>query len=93
MTSRRRGSLPAQYRSTGVTEGTVSNTRRDELPGQQAPRGAEAERRTLPYASSMSSWYSRLQWSSVPSGMISTRSGFSAATAPGSCETSTTEPS
>ena len=41
----------------------------------------------------MSSWYSRLQWSSVPSGMMSTRSGFSASTAPGSWETSTTEPS
>ncbi len=45
------------------------------------------------HASSMSSWYSRLQWSSVPSGMMSTRSGLSASTAPGSCETSTTEPS
>ena len=44
-------------------------------------------------ASSMSSWYSLLQWSSVPSGMMRTRSGFSASTAPGSCETSTTEPS
>ena len=55
-------------------------------------RGRDA-RPALGHASSMSSWYSRLQWSSVPSGMISTRSGFSASTAPGSCETSTTEPS
>ena len=44
-------------------------------------------------ASSMSSWYSWFQMSSTPSGRISTRSGFSDCTAPGSCETSTTAPS
>ncbi len=61
---------------------------------RRRPRGRGARpRRRYAHASSMSSWYSRLQWSSVPSGMISTRSGFSASTAPGSCETSTTEPS
>lgn len=38
----------------------------------------------VPQASSTSSWYSRLQMSSTPSGRISTRSGFKDSTAPGS---------
>lgn len=60
-------------------------------------RGTRSGRACAParhgYASSMSSWYSWFQMSSTPSGRISTRSGLSDCTAPGSWETSTTAPS
>lgn len=78
-----RRARPASRSRSGATPTPTSKT--------ACSTGTSRARR--PHASSMSSWYSRLQWSSVPSGMMSTRSGFSASTAPGSCETSTTEPS
>ncbi len=72
-------------RSAGRSARPPTSRVEDELDRRRT--GSTARQLTL-----ISSAYSGVQRSSVPSGMISTRSGFSASTAPSSWLTSTTAP-